>query len=397
MQFASSLSTQPQWNAAVDEICQSACQQLAATPDLAMLFVSHHYEDDFDRIGADVCDRIGCDGLLGCTGESIVGVGREVESAPAASLWLAQLPGVELTLMHLALDRTVEGGAIVGWPDQLPDVWPAGAAMFLLGEPMTFPADYLLQRLNEDQGHVPVMGGMASGASEPGQNRLFLGPRTVDSGAVAILAHGPFGMQTVVSQGCRPIGQPYVVTQADRNVILQLGGEPALTRLREVFEPLPTREQRLVQQGLHVGRVVSEYQDQFQQGDFLVRNVIGADQESGAIAIGDFVRPGQTVQFHIRDERTADDDLRQLLAQVKAPPENGPRGALLFTCNGRGRRLFSQPHHDAIAVQNALGDIPLAGFFAQGELGPVAGKSFLHGFTASLAILEPAGGAETAG
>jgi small ligand-binding sensory domain FIST len=307
------------------------------------------------------------------------------------SLWLAQLPDVSTTTMHLALQRTAEGGAIVGWPDSLPETWPDGAAMILLGEPFTFPADYLLQRLGQEQSHVPVMGGMASGADTPGQNRLFLGPRSLDSGAVAMVAHGKFRLRSVGSQGCRPIGQPYVITQAERNLVLQLGGMSALTRLREVFDALPTHEQLLVQQGLHIGRVVSEYQDRFEHGDFLVRNVIGIDQESGAIAIGDHVRTGQTVQFHIRDQQTADDDLRQLLAEV---PANGrsARGALLFTCNGRGTRLFDHAHHDAQAVQNSLGQIPLAGFFAQGELGPVAGQNFVHGFTASLALWETTGG-----
>ena len=389
MQFASSLSTESQWSTAIDEVCRLALQQLPGAPDLALLFVSHHHEDGFDRIASQVCDRIGSEQLLGCTGESIVGVGREIEGMPAISLWLAQLPDVSITPMQLALERTGPGGAIVGWPDSLPETWPNGAAMVVLGEPFTFPADFLLERLNHEQSHVPVVGGMASGADSPGQNRLFLGPRVLDSGAVAVVAHGAFQLRAVVSQGCRPIGQPYVITQADRNLIIQLGGQSALTRLREVFDSLPTHEQLLVQQGLHVGRVVSEYQDSFEPGDFLVRNVVGIDQESGAVAVGDHVRAGQTVQFHIRDQKTADDDLRQLLAQAHTDATSS-RGALLFTCNGRGTRLFDQAHHDARAIQDALGDIPLAGFFAQGELGPVAGKNFVHGFTASLALFEPA-------
>jgi small ligand-binding sensory domain FIST len=233
---------------------------------------------------------------------------------------------------------------------------------------------------------------MASGAETPGQNRLFLGSQALDSGAVAVVAHGALRLRSVVSQGCRPIGQPYVITQADRNLILQLGGMSALTRLREVFDSLPTHEQLLVQQGLHIGRVVSEYQERFEHGDFLIRNVIGIDQESGAVAVGDHVRTGQTVQFHIRDQKTADDDLRQLLAQVPRDAVSA-RAALLFTCNGRGSRLFDHAHHDAQAVRSSLGEIPLAGFFAQGELGPVAGQNFVHGFTASLALWEAVNGA----
>jgi small ligand-binding sensory domain FIST len=181
-----------------------------------------------------------------------------------------------------------------------------------------------------------------------------------------------------------------VITKAERNVIQELGGKPAYQRLIEVYATLATHEQAMLRRGLHVGRVVSEYQDKFEQGDFLVRNVMGVDQESGAIVLGDFVRPGQTVQFHVRDADTADGELKQMLSTMKHAPGTTPRGALLFTCNGRGTRLFSEPNHDAEAIGDALGNAPLAGFFAAGEMGPVGGRNFLHGFTASIAVFESA-------
>jgi len=234
---------------------------------------------------------------------------------------------------------------------------------------------------------VRVVGGMASSATQPGENRLFLGPRTHSTGAAAVLLRGDVRLKTVVSQGCRPIGRPLVVTKAERNVLIELGGKRALLQLKEIFDSLPTREQQLVQRGLHVGRVVNEYREQFELGDFLIRNVIGIDPNEGTIAIGDFFRPGQTVQFHIRDHETADDDLRQHLAAAsQAGPT--PAGALLFTCNGRGARLFGKPHHDATCVREAWGNIPLAGFFAAGEIGPVGNQNYMHGFTASLAVFE---------
>jgi small ligand-binding sensory domain FIST len=179
------------------------------------------------------------------------------------------------------------------------------------------------------------------------------------------------------------------VTKAERNVIYELGGKPALAQLREIFDTLPTREQRLVQRALHVGRVVSEYQERFEQGDFLVRNVVGIDASTGAIAIGDYIRPGQTIQFHIRDQEAADAELTQLLADARNCDGASPAGALLFTCNGRGTRMFSQPHHDADAIRHAFGSIPLGGFFAQGELGPIGKQNFTHGFTASIALFLP--------
>jgi small ligand-binding sensory domain FIST len=198
-------------------------------------------------------------------------------------------------------------------------------------------------------------------------------------------------LQTVVSQGCRPIGHAFVVTKAERNVIYELGGKPALAQLREIFDTLPTREQRLVQRALHVGRVVSEYQERFEQGDFLVRNVVGIDANTGAIAIGDYIRPGQTVQFHVRDQEAADAELTQLLADARSRGGANPAGALLFTCNGRGTRMFSKAHHDAEAVERAFGSLPLAGFFAQGELGPIGKHNFTHGFTASIGLFLPEG------
>ena len=264
--------------------------------------------------------------------------------------------------------------------------------MLLLGEPFSFPADELIRRLNEDRPGVPVLGGMASGGVAPGENRLLLGTQVFSHGAVAALVHGDVRIRSVVSQGCRPIGKPFVVTKSEANVIHELGGVAALVRLQEVFETLTEQDRLLVRHGLHVGRVLSEYQDKFVRGDFLVRNVIGADPKSGAIAIGDFVRPGQTVQFHIRDEQTADEDLRELLKTAAEPGgDNRSRGALLFTCNGRGTRLFSSADHDVRCVRQALGEIPVAGFFAQGEIGPIGGNNFLHGFTASIAVFESHG------
>jgi small ligand-binding sensory domain FIST len=386
--FAAALSTQDDSAIAVDEVCREALGRLGATPNLALVFVSQHHADTWARIGALICDAIGTENLLGCTGESIVGNGREVEDSPAISLWLAALPDTQVKAMHLSFEQTPEGGSFAGWPVDLPEAWPQGAAMLLLGEPFSFPADELIRRLNEDQPGVPVLGGMASGGVAPGENKLLGGRNSYGGGAVAALISGAVQVRSVVSQGCRPIGQPFVVTKAEGNIIYELGGVPAMTRLQEVYGTLSERERMLVRNGVHVGRVLSEYQEKFQRGDFLVRNVMGADPRVGAIAVGDFMRVGQTVQFHIRDEQTADEDLRELLQQAKARGESAAQGALLFTCNGRGTRLFSAANHDAGLVQEIIGNVPVAGFFAQGEIGPVGGKNFLHGFTASVALFE---------
>lgn len=388
MRFAAALSETTNWKQAVDQVCTAALKELGGVPDLAVLFASGQDPADCDAIAAAVCQQLGSDRLVGCTAESVVGVGREVEQQPALSLWLAKLPGVDLLPMHLTYQRAPDGGGFIGWADELIDGWPKNASLLVMGDPYTFPTDVLLQQINDEQPGALMIGGMASSGSAPGENRLFLGSGTVDEGAVVVMVSGAVRIREVVSQGCRPIGTPFVITRAERNVIQQLGGEPPVVRANEVFATLPTRDREMVRHGLHVGRVVSEYQDHFEQGDFLVRNVINVDTETGAIAIGDYVRSGQTVQFHVRDADTADAELRQLLSSVDDIEKARAGGALLFTCNGRGTRLFREPHHDATAIQQSLGNIPLAGFFAAGEIGPVSGKNYMHGFTASIAIFE---------
>jgi small ligand-binding sensory domain FIST len=226
---------------------------------------------------------------------------------------------------------------------------------------------------------------MASGIRGPGECRLLHNGDVRDQGAVGVVLQGPLGQRSGVSQGCRPLGRPLVITRAENNVIFELGGKPPLEQLRELWQTLSPAEQTLVrEQGLHVGRVINEYRGDFRRGDFLVRNVLELDRSR--LMISEPVRVGQTVQFHVRDAASADEDLHALLRQELTGKK--PAAGLLFSCNGRGRRLFPTPDHDAKAVRGAAGPIPLAGFFAQGELGPVGGRNFVHGFTASLALFE---------
>jgi small ligand-binding sensory domain FIST len=388
LRCSSALSTLADTDDAVQQVCQEALDQLGGSPDLAVVFLSADHAPRSAAIAAEICARLGTDRLVGCTAESVVGVGREVEGQSGISLWLARLPDTAVHTMHLTFERTAEGNAILGWPDALQDEWPPAASLLVLGEPFSFPADVLLERINEDRPGVNVIGGMASSGAAPGENRLLFGRRSLDQGAVAVLLSGAVRVEPVVSQGCRPIGEHFVITRAERNVIYELGGRPAVIRLHNVLTSLPTREQDMVRNGLHLGRVVSEYRERFEHGDFLIRNVMGIDRDSGALVVGDYVRVGQTVKFHIRDGQTADADLRQMLAQARDGLSRAPGGALLFTCNGRGTRLFPEPHHDAQTVADVFGQIPLAGLFAAGELGPVGGRNFVHGFTASIALFE---------
>ena len=377
-----SLSLENDTARAAQEASTRCIEQIDGAPDL--IFVFYSIDHDPHRIRDVLAHQFPQAILLGCSGESIVGGTREIERESALSLWMARLPGVSLSPFHLTYSSDVDQGSFLGWTDDLLSAWPAESLLVLFGEPFTFPADRLAVLLNDEQPGIPIVGGMASGGDRPGSHRLILNGTVYEEGAVGVRLHGLVKTRTVLSQGCRPIGQPLVITKADRNVIFELGGKKALDQLQSLFEELGPEEKKKVQGGIHVGRVIDEYKHHFDRGDFLVRNVIGADQETGAIAIGDFVRPGQTVQFHIRDAESADEDLRQAFAN----DNSRARGALLFTCNGRGSRLFGEPNHDAGVVSAALGNVALAGFFAAGELGPVGRKNFLHGFTASIVIFE---------
>jgi small ligand-binding sensory domain FIST len=389
MPFAAALSTARDTPKALDEVCAQTGSALGGPADLALVFFSPHHAPAVADIGMRLQTQLGDALLLGCQGEAIVGNDREVEDGPALSLWLAKWARpVEQMAFHLTLEETSEGVSLLGWPDDLEQATPTESAMLVLADPFSFPADQFLSQVNDDYPGLRVMGGMTSGATEPGRAAMLVGSQAVNVGAVGVLLQGELPLRSVVSQGCRPIGKPLVITRARDNLIVELGGKPALVQLQELWQQLPAQDQELVRQGLHIGRVLSEYKDGFQRGDFLVRNVIGFDRGSGAVAITDRVRVGQTVQFHVRDAATADEDLHELLQIDLSAHEKRPAAALLFTCNGRGTRLFERPHHDAQVLRAEAGPIPVAGFFAQGELGPVGGQNSIHGFTASVALFE---------
>jgi small ligand-binding sensory domain FIST len=357
--------------------------------DLAIVFVSQAYGSAIRSAMEHLSEAVPARIVLGTTVEGLLVGGVEYESGPAVAIWLARLPAATLVPLALEYAQTADGGSFLGWPSELDDGWPSPASLLVLADPFTCPIDRLLKRVDDDHPGVPVIGGMASGGYEPGCNTLVVGSRTYDSGAVGVVIGGGVRIRPVVSQGCRPIGRPLVITRAESNVIIELGGRPALERLREIYAELDHTDRVLVRTSLHVGRVANEYQEAFQQGDFLVRTVAGADPDSGVLAIGDLVRVGQTMQFHVRDAASAHDDLVTLLDRERARTGR-PAGALVFTCNGRGSRLFSTPNHDATCLQEMLGPLPTAGFFAQGEIGPIGKRTFVHGFTASIALFEPA-------
>jgi small ligand-binding sensory domain FIST len=376
--FASALSQHPIAANAVGEAAGEILEHLDGEGcDLAVCFASTHHVGAFEDIGPALRNILEPRVLVGGTAVAVAGGPHEIEENPALTVFAARLDGATLTPVTLRVQETPDGAALTGWPsvDQSP------SSLLLFADPFTFPVDAFLQRVNRDLPGLQIIGGLASAAGSPGGNRLVLDDHVVDEGAVGVFVDGGgIEVRTLVSQGCRPIGRPYVVTRGEHNLIEELGGKPAIERLQELAGAASEEERELLRRGLHVGLVVDEHKAEFSRGDFLVRNLLGAEESSGALAVGEQVSVGQTVQFHVRDAGAADEDLREMLTGVDA------EAALLFTCNGRGRHLFTVPDHDAGMVENLLGPIPLAGAFCAGEIGPVGGRNFLHGFTASLAL-----------
>lgn len=351
-----------------------------ASIDLACVFATHEHLPAASEVANAVRELLAPRHLLGCVAQGVVAGEREVEEGPAVSVWAASLPGAAITPFHLdaeLLDGDGDGRALPAFDD--------AAIVLLLVDPFTFPADRLLRTANERYPGLPLVGGIALGGTGPGLQALVVDDQVYSEGAVGVTIGG-VPVQAVVSQGCAPLGRESVITGADENVVLELAGRPALERLRETLAGLSERERGLATGGLLAGIVIDENKPAYARGDFLMRSILGADESSGAIAIGERVRVGQTLRFHARDAVSADGDLSETLAEALARAAAVPAGALVFTCNGRGAGMFGVPDHDASAIASALDSRAVGGLFCGGEIGPVGGRSFVHGFTATLAL-----------
>jgi small ligand-binding sensory domain FIST len=377
--FAAGLSQHPSPAVAVGEVLGQVLDALGPDnpPDLALLFVTPPHAGALEDAAKAIREMLRPGALLGCAAVSVVGGGREVEQSPGVSLWAGMTGPV--TPFHLTVVETPDGQTVTGWPDEIED---NPSALFLIPDPFSFPTDSFLLRHDQDRPGLPVVGGMASAARGPGGNRLVIDNRVVTTGAVGAFLPSSLRVTTVVSQGCRPVGTPFAVTRAEDNVVFELGGKPALERLQEVAAGATDADRRLLSQFIHIGRVIDERKVDFDRGDFLIRNVLGADPRAGAIMVNDVVEVGATLQFQVRDAGSAGEDLTQLLGAHTSD------AALLFTCNGRGSHMFPTPDHDASVVSDSLGGVPLAGMFCAGELGPIGGRNFVHGFTASVVLFQ---------
>jgi small ligand-binding sensory domain FIST len=382
LQFGAAVSTAADHQQALDEVVAATLAPLDGPPDLLVCFFSMHHAAAAGAVALGLSERTGTGAIIGCSGQGVIADGRELEDGPALALWAARMPGVDVRLFTLEVVRLDDSRlAVAGWPQIEPG---ERASVLMLADPFTFPAELFLEHLNEQRPGIPVLGGMVSGAHLAGAHRLLHGVEVLESGAVGAALVGPVDVRALVSQGCRPIGRPFVVTKGEGNLVQELGGRSAVERLKELVDGLEPREQALMRMGgLQVGQVIDEHKAEFAPGDFLVRQLAGADPETGAIAVGETIQLGQTLQFHVRDAVTAGEELELLLEPVGGWDA---RGVLLFSCNGRGERFFGVPDHDAAKVSAATSAVPMAGFFAQGELGPVGGRNFLHSYTASMAV-----------
>ena len=392
MKWASAVSDQQDFENAIEECITSIREDMGqTTPDLAVVFVSGHFADSYDSIPAIIKDRLGTNAILGCSAGGVIGGGREIEQRPGLSITVGSLPDVELFPFHL------EGEGLPDM-DAGPDAWEEALKVtaedeprfLLLLDPFSFPAQNFVVGLDYAFSKSVKIGGLASGGRQNGENVLFLGDQVHRSGAVGVAMKGNVAVDTVVAQGCRPIGQLMCITNCKQNMLMAVDDRPPLEVVREVFSSLSERDRELMQNSLFLGIVMDDMVENPQQGDFLIRNIIGLDARTGVMAIGETLHEGQRVQLHLRDALTSAEDLATLLTRYAS--EQGVeriQGALLFSCLGRGQYLYGRADHDTDLFRDKVGSAPLGGFFCNGEIGPVVGTTFLHGYTSSFGIFRP--------
>ncbi|KAA3611650.1 MAG: hypothetical protein DWQ01_06050 [Planctomycetota bacterium] len=382
---AEGLSYDPRSRVAAKEVAQQVVQEIGAHPDLALLFVTGHHEAALPDVLKSVRNILGPCPLAGCTASGVIGGGREIQEGPAIALWCARLPNTRVQAYKLQYEpeESGEGGYIRGWLDCSRE-----ASVVLLADPTTLPAEPFLTSLRKE-GRVPyIIGGLAGASAPSAPVHLFHNEELLTGGAVGLVFEGRAQLQPVVSQGCRPVGQPFRITRSEENLIYELERNPAFEALNQVLLALDDRDRMHFQMGPQVGLRAVEAAAQGEVGSagFLIRPVVAVDPESGTLAVGGAVEEGTTLQFHARDQDSAHRELESLLELSTAlSPEVA--GALLFSCHGRGTHLFREADHDIGLIRRYYPKLPASGMFAGGEIGPVCGQPYIHGFTASIGLL----------
>lgn len=385
MPFAAAMSQHPLATHAVGEVVGEVLDRLGDEPDAAVVFVTGPFAGAMEDIAATVRTLLRPSSLIGATAASVLAGEREVEGEAAVALFAMRF-GPRRRFRSPAVTEAVRIRA-----ERERDGWRVeasggaafeGSTLVLLADPFSFPVEAFVEDLATRRRGLTVVGGLASSATGPGGNRLVADGSVFSDGAVGLLLPAGVGVTPVVSQGCRPVGEPLVVTKASGNLIEEIAGQPALDRLMAQADAASTEDRNRMARSLQVGLVVDERKAEFDRGDFLIRAVLGADHSRKAVAVGAEVEVGSTVQFQVRDAESADEDLRDLLADASGD------AALLFTCTGRGTALFGFPHHDARIVSQHVEGGPVAGMFCAGEVGPLGDRTFVHALSATALLFD---------
>jgi small ligand-binding sensory domain FIST len=388
MRWASGVSESSDAESAVREAADAVREQLGpGTPDLVFLFASERYRTDEERLVDLARDALSAHLVIGCSAGGVIGGGREAEDPPGLSLTAAMLPDVQIHTFRLS-EETLPDRHSAAWRETLGLDEEPSPHFVLFADPLTFDIEMFAAALDRFFPSSVKVGGLASGGTQPGDHSLYLGGQVYRSGIVGLALQGDIEVDAIVAQGCRPIGTPLFVTRSRDHLLLELDNRRPVQLLQELFERASPRDRELMRASLFLGIEMHSAQEEYQQGDFLIRNLVGIDEESGSLAVGANLRQGQVVQFHLRDAQTSAEDLERHLQRYagERDPRCLPAGALLFSCLGRGIHLYGQPDHDSRAFRSHLGDLPLGGFFCNGEIGPVQGQTFLHGYTSVFAI-----------
>lgn len=388
MKWASTLSRRGVPAEAFSECADALERDLAGSPpDLLLAFASPHHATSCPDLASLAGQRFPRALLVGCTGGGVIGGAREAEDGPALSLTAASLPGARLSGFHVEMTSLPGERDVAAWHSACGVAPGARPKLLVLADPFTMDAHALLSGLDAAYRGAPKFGGLASGGRRAGENRLLLGESVHRSGAVGVAFSGDVEVDTVIAQGCRTIGKPMIVTRCRGGLLEELDQGAPVRVLTDLYRSLPERDRELVQTSLFLAVDMREDRVEYDPSEFLVRNILGADEESGAVAVGAELRPMQVVQFALRDAKTAEEDLQRLLERHRKMGGVGkPAGALLFSCLGRGAGLFGRPDHDTDLFEEKLGPAPLGGFFCNGEIGPVGGTTFLHGYTSAFAL-----------
>ncbi|PSB01318.1 FIST signal transduction protein [Merismopedia glauca] len=409
IQWVNALSTRASLEAAVTEVISRTKTNLAAEADWGILFISSAFASEYSRLMPLLQEQLQVPHLIGCSGGGIIGMNlagevQEIEGESALSLTLMRMPNAKIQTFHLNADDLPD-------LDSPPQKWieavgvspEANPLFILLSDPASSKINELLEGLDFAYPGSIKLGGLASSSAMGNRAGLFCNYKQCLEGTVGVAITGDFTWETIVAQGCRPIGPVYRVTRGERNIIFGLTRdreqvssgstsslrENPLQILRDLVEDLSEGDKELAQNSLFVGIARNEFKQYLSQGDFLIRNLLGIEPKTGAIAIGNRVRAGQRIQFHLRDAQTSAEDLELLLEECVSDSNNSNNpalGAFMFSCLGRGKGLYGEPDFDARLFQRYFPNIAVSGFFCNGEIGPVGGGTFLHGYTSVFGI-----------